>query len=71
MRHTISRVENEKGLCAYILYMHIAPFNSQLSICQAKKSFHREKENEKTKVDENNNNCKKRSHSNLHVLQAL
>ena len=24
-----SRVENEKGLCAYILYMHIAPFHSQ------------------------------------------
>ena len=25
----ISRVENEKGLCAYIIYMHIAPFYSQ------------------------------------------
>ena len=25
----ISRVENEKGLCAYIIYMHIAPFHSQ------------------------------------------
>ena len=24
----ISRVENEKGLCAYIIYMHIAPFHS-------------------------------------------
>ena len=21
-----SRVENEKGLCAYIIYMHIVPF---------------------------------------------
>ena len=28
----ISRVENEKGLCAYIIYMHIAPFHSQPSI---------------------------------------
>ena len=56
MRHTISRVENEKGLCAYILYMHIAPFNTQLSICQAKKPSPREREKEKTKADENNNN---------------
>ena len=28
-----SRVENEKGLCAYILYMHIAPFHFQPSKC--------------------------------------
>ena len=25
----ISRFENEKGLSAYILYMHVAPFHSQ------------------------------------------
>ena len=24
-----SGVENEKGLCAYIIYMHIVPFHSQ------------------------------------------
>ena len=28
-----SRVENEMGLCAYIIYMHIAPFHSQPSKC--------------------------------------
>ena len=28
----ISRIENEKGLCTYILYMHIAPIHSQHSI---------------------------------------
>ena len=31
----ISRVENEKGLCAYILYMRIAPFHSQPTICDS------------------------------------
>ena len=30
---TIAKVENEKGLCAYILYMHIAPCHFQSSIC--------------------------------------
>ena len=29
LHRNISRVENENGLCAYILYMHIAPFHSQ------------------------------------------
>ena len=28
----VLRVKNEKGLCVYILYMHIAPFHSQPSI---------------------------------------
>ena len=28
----ISRIENEKGLCAYIFYKHIAPFHSRPSI---------------------------------------
>ena len=27
------RVENEKGLCAYKIYMHIAPFHPQSSLC--------------------------------------
>ena len=30
----ILRVENEKGLCAYIVYIHIAPFHSQADIHQ-------------------------------------
>ena len=40
-----SKVENEKGLRAYILYMHIAPFHSQPSKCFFPKSvlfFHQQ-----------------------------
>ena len=41
--HSIhTRVENEKGLCAYILYMLIAPFHSHPS-----HSIHTTVENEK------------------------
>ena len=36
--HCILRYENEKGLCAYILYMHITPSHSQTSIFIEKKA---------------------------------